>query len=298
MKRSIVLFMSLLVWLLAACAPTPQAPALGAEGNPIKMVMIPFQDANQLARDMGAFSELVAKESGYKIKFDVTTSYGPAIEGIGVGKVDVAWFGPLQYVLAHDKYGAEVLLVSQQRGSTQYRGAFFVKKDSPYQKLEDLKGKRVAFNDSASTSGYLYPMALVKNKGLEPKSFFGNVVFSGGHDKSILALYKGEVDVAAAFENARDRVKEAAPDIMDKTRVLEYTEWIPNDNVAVGKHVPKEVVEKLKAALIKVTSTPEGSAALAKAIVTEKLMPIEDKAYDPIRIAAKALDIDLSAQVK
>lgn len=309
------LLLVLLIGFVAACGPTAATPAstpssraapttapastLGTDANPIKMVMIPFVDANQLVKDMTPFVDLVAKEAGYKIKFDVTTSYGPAIEGMGAGKVDVAWYGPLQYVLAHDKYGADVMLVSQQKGSTQYRGAFFVRTDSPYKKLEDVKGKRVAFTDSASTSGYLYPNALIKSRGLDPKNFFSDVIFAGGHDKSLIALYKGEVDVAAAFETAREeRVKQTLPDILEKTRVLEYTDWIPNDNVAVGKHVPKDVVEKLKAALMKVTSTPEGSAALVKAIGTEKLLPIEDKAYDPIRVAAQALDIDLSSKVK
>jgi phosphonate transport system substrate-binding protein len=294
-----LLFVSLCMLLLAACAPAPTQPALGTESNPIKMAMIPFANAEQIIKDMTPFVELVAKESGYKIKFDVTTSNAPAIEGLCSSKLDVVWFGPLGYVIAADKCGAQVMLVTEQKGSSKYRGAFFVQKNSPYQKLEDLKGKRVAFTEPTSTSGYLYPNGLLKSKGLDPKTFFGEAIFSGGHDAAVIALYKGQVDVAAAFENTPEtRVQKTLPDVLDKVRPLEYTDWIPNDNVAAGKHVPPEVVEKLKAALMKVTSTPAGSAAMAKAITSDKLVPIDDKAYDPIRVAAKSLGLDLEKAIQ
>jgi len=297
--KKVSLLVGLLAIMLMACGPaTPAAPPLGSKDNPIKMAIIPFIETQQLVTNMKPLVEMVEKESGYKIDFTTPTSYSAAVEAIGTGKLDVVWFGPLAYVLAHDKYGAEVILVSQQKGSTQYRGMFIVRSDSPYKSLEDLKGKRIAFTESSSTSGYLYPAALLLSKGYDPNRYFSDVVFAGGHDKAAIALYNGQVDVAAIFEDARDRVVSTIPDIKEKTRPIAYTEWIPNDNVAVGKHVPPEVKEKLKQSLMKVTDTPEGSAALFKAIGTEKLLPIEDKMYDPIRLAAEKLGIDLAGKVK
>lgn len=283
--------------VVAACAPGGEQP-LGSKENPIKMAMVPYVETQKLITDFKPFVEILEKETGYKIEFSVPTSDAATIEAMGAKKIDVAWFGPLAYVIAHDRYGAEVVLVSQEAKShsTKYRGMILVRTDSGINSLADLKGKRFAFSSPTSTSGYLYPAQVFVKNGIKPdKTFFSEVVFAGGHDKAVIALYNKQVDGAACYEDVREEiVKSTLPDIMEKTKVLAYTEWIPNDNVAIGKHVPKEVRDRLVKGLQAAIRSPEGKKALVKTVTTEDLLPIEDSAYDPVRQVAKEMGINLA----
>src|SRR5204862_4784158 len=84
-----------------------------------------------------------------------------------------------------------------------------VRKESGIKSVEELRGKTIAFVDPASSSGYIYPMVLLVQRGLvrnrDPKTFFREVVFSGAHDASMRALLNGHVDAIASFDLAREQ---------------------------------------------------------------------------------------------
>ncbi len=297
MKHQIILTLTLIALLLTipllATACAPAEAAWGSKERPIKMAIIPYVETQKLVTAFQPFVDLLEKETGYKIEFSVPSSDAATIEAMGAKKLDVAWFGPLAYVLAHDKYGADVILVSVQKGATSYRGMIIVRADSGFKTVADLKGKRFAFSSPTSTSGYLYPAYVFIQQGMNPKTFFQEYTFAGGHDKAAIAVYNKQVEGAAVYEDVRENLLQTFPDAMTVLKPIAYTEWIPNDNVAVGQHVPADVKEKIKAALIKVVNTPEGKKALVEAIGTERLDPIQDSAYNPVRETAKAMGINL-----
>ena len=293
-----LLFLIFVLSLLVGCRTPVQAP-LGSAENPIKMGIVPFLETQQMVTNMKPFLEMLEKETGYKYTFEAPTSYAVLIESMGANRVDVGWYGPLAYVLAKQKYGAEVIAVSiNSQGATRYRSEILVAANSPIQSVADLKGKRFAWVDPGSASGYLYPRALFADTGNDPDKFFGEQIFAGGHDKAVIAVYNGQVDGAATYEGARLTLEKTLPDVATKTRVIAQSGWIPNDNVAVRKGLPPEVVTKLRDGLLKIAGTEEGKAALKKAIGTNGLEPTTDSAYDPVRQAAKVLKLDLEAQVK
>ena len=78
---------------------------------------------------------------------------------------------------------------------------FYVKKDSPYQKIEDLKGKNLGLVDPNSTSGNNVPRFALNKMGIDPDTFFGKVVYTGSHENAVIALQQGTVDVAANWWN-------------------------------------------------------------------------------------------------
>ena len=136
------------------------------------MMFVPSGDAQIIVKGGQEVAELLQKETGLHFKTSVATSYAAVIEAMGAGKVDVGWLATFSYVLAKDKYDVELLLVVQRFGSPFYRGQIMVRADSGINSLKDLKGKRFAFVDPASTSGHLYPKTLLLSKGFEPKLFF------------------------------------------------------------------------------------------------------------------------------
>src|SRR5205814_8459404 len=134
-------------------------------------------------------------------------------EAMCSGSVDVGFFATIQMTLLVDKgCGTPVLgalrvdPVSKQL-STSYSSQILVRADSGINDLNGLKGKKFAFVDPLSASGYVYPTLAIKNKtGQEPKTFFGtdNITFAGGHPQAATFLYQKKVDGAATFIDARD----------------------------------------------------------------------------------------------
>jgi len=129
----------------------------------------------------------------------VPTSYTTVIEAMGSNQVDVGWLAPFAYVLAHDKNGAQVILASLRQGSKTYRSQIIVRADSGINSIEQLRGKKFAFVDPASASGFLFPNALLAQQGIDYKAFFSDTIFAGGHDKVIIAVYNKQVDGGASF---------------------------------------------------------------------------------------------------
>ena len=90
-------------------------------------------------------------------------------------------------------------------GPHGYHLISLVKKDSPYQKLADLKGKRVAHTAPSSNSGHLAPLVLYPPEGLKPNEDY-KPLMSGGHDKSALGVLSGDYDMGGVASDVYERM--------------------------------------------------------------------------------------------
>jgi phosphonate transport system substrate-binding protein len=277
--------------LLAGC---------GTAERPLSMVFVPAVNSEQLATSADELAALIAKETGLMVKGSVGTSYSAVVEAMGAGHVDIGWLNPFSYVLAHNKYGVEPLLITTRHGSRTYEGEIITRTDSGINTLKDLKGKKFAFVDPLSTSGTIYPQLAMMAAGIDPKKDLGQTIFAGGHDKVVLAVYQKQVDAGAIYggvSDARARVESIVPDIMAKTKVIAHTDPIPSDNVSVRHELPAEVKAKLKAALLKIAASDDGKRILENYDI-DGLESVKDSDYDTIRKATEALDINLEQAVQ
>ncbi|MEK9628763.1 MAG: phosphate/phosphite/phosphonate ABC transporter substrate-binding protein [Nitrospinota bacterium] len=277
---------------ILVCAGPVSAEKLGSSKKPIRMMFVPSGDAQVIIKGGQEVAGLLHQETGLHFKSSVATSYAAVIEAMGAGKVDIGWLASFSYVLAKEKYDVELLLIVQRFGSPFYRGQIMVRTDSGIKSLNDLKGKRFAFVDPASTSGHLYPKTLLLSKGLDPKTFFGKSIFAGSHNAVVLSILKGEVDGGAAYDGSRAAVAKSYPDVFEKIKVLAYTREIPNDTVSIRKEFPEDLKVKIRNGLKKVSRSPKGSRILKKLYGISGLVDL-DGLFDPVREAGRLLNLNL-----
>jgi phosphonate transport system substrate-binding protein len=270
------------------------------------MAFVPSADSQKVLASGEPLASLLKDATNLTFKVSVPTSYTTVIEAMGSNQVDVGWLAPFAYVLAHDKNGAQVMLASLRQGSKTYRSQVVVRADSGITSIEQLRGKKFAFVDPASASGFLFPNALLAGMGIDYKTFFSDTVFAGGHDKAIIAVYNKQVDGAASFGNnvdtgpptdARTLVTTTLPDVMSVVKPIAQTDPIPNDTVSARKGLDDNLVKLIRDGLLYVQSTADGKAALRALYGIDGLGPADDKDYDTIRTAAKALNLDLEQQI-
>lgn len=284
-------------------APTAgKTPRVGSFDRPIVFAFTPSQDIQRVTASGNAIASALASATGLKWKVSVPTSYAAQIESMCAGQSDIAAIAPLQMTLLLDK-GCGTPILSALRAdenkqlSTTYKSQILVRSDSGISSLADLKGKKFAFTDPISASGYLFPTLLIKQKtGQDPKTFFASTVFAGGHDKAALAVYTGGVDAAATFIDVRTSAGMPA-DILQKTKVIDTAGPIPNDGVAYAKTFPQELVTKVADALIAYCAG-DGKKACKDLFAWDGLQKVDAKFYDPVRDAAKLAGIDVEAEAK
>jgi len=278
--------------LLGGCAPAAP-PELGTPENPIMMVFVPSGEMERVTAGGEAVAELLMEETGYTINSTVATSYAAAIEAMGAGEAQVSMLATFAYILAHEKHGVEVALVSERYGSPYYSGQLVVGADTGIETLEDVAGRSVCWVDVASTSGYVLPRVFLPGAGVDPETDLGEQVQAGSHDLVIMGVYSGDCEFGATYVDARDRVAEDYPDVYD--RVLVIQEWpdIPNDGVQFAPGVPDEVRDNLVAAFLALTETEEGVEALDIAYSWENLVEKEDSFYDGLRQTLDAAGVEI-----
>jgi len=268
---------------------SPQGDELGSEKNPITMYFVPSLEADKVLESGEEVAQLIRQRTGYNFHVAVPTSYAAVIEAMGVGEADIAWLATFAYVLAHERYGAEVGLTTVRNGLEHYRGEFIARTDSNINKLEDIAGKNIAYTAAASTSGFIYPSAILKRRGITPGGYF----FSGGHPQSVLAVYEGNADVGCTYwspvdeqgipRDARYRLYETHPDVFEKVKIIDYTDWIPNDTVTFAKGFPADVREKVIAALLDIVSTDRGRELMINLYEIDNFVRAQDSDYDVVR---------------
>ncbi len=238
------------------------------KGNLPKELIIaylPNEGTDQMATQVrGTFAKALGDEIGIPVKEIIATDYNAAVEAMRTGKAHMAFFGPLSFSVANERAKAIPLVSLAPDGDPKkavYQSFFVVKKDSPIQSIQDIKGKKMGFVDPNSTSGNLVPSAEIMKAFSGEKltmdqlhtngQFFEAVMFTGSHPAGVQAVIKGDLDVVPVASNTlateirKGKVKES--DI----RIIHMSSPIPNSPLAIQGDVDPALQEKIKAFLVK-----------------------------------------------
>lgn len=256
-----VLGIAIVAGLLVGCQSAPKAPDSVAAESPKDKLIFAFQrqkDPAKLKEDAEAVGQALSTELGVPVDVVVPTSYGATVQALISNRADVAYLSSLPYLLAKRETDVEILLVEERAGKTDYDSILVVAKDSPFQSLADLKGKRMAFTSPTSGSGYVFPFAHLVEQGLlekggKPESFFSSAAFAGGYDKALASVLRGQADVAAVSDYTMEGPtadKYLSAEDRSKLRILARIPKVPTHLIAVRSNLPAEQKEKIRATLL------------------------------------------------
>lgn len=278
-----------------------QLNAHAAEKKEITIGLNPAENSESLGANGQRFSEYFKKETGLSAKTFVASDYTALIEAMRAGRVDFAFLPPFSLVEAEKMAKAKLLLKAVRKGKEVFYAGIIVRADRPYQKLEDLKGKSIAWVDPASTSGFIIPKsAMLTKKKLDPDTFFGKQTYAGSHDAVVLAVMNGTVDAGATWANDPNGEDGAwhlylkGKNEQKKIRMVFVSDPIPNETMATTEKFAKEngpLVEKVTKLVREMGKTAEGRGVLQALYGIDSMVPAKPEEYAPVREAAKAAGI-------
>lgn len=269
--------------LLCALSPTVTS-AQESQSKPEKIVFV-FQkqkDPKAVQESADKVAEFLTKEVGIPIEVLVPTSYGASVQAVVSNKAQVAYVSALPYLLAKKEAPVRLIVAEERNGKTDYDSIWVVAKDSPYQSLKDLEGKRMAFTSPTSTSGYIMAYYRLITEGLlkpkqDPKEFFSTVTFAGGYDRALLAVANGQADACAVSDYTMEGPKADVylkPEQREKLRILTRTGGVPTHGILVRTDMPKETQEKIQSGLLKLSE--EQPKLLSDVYGASKLVKVDD----------------------
>jgi phosphonate transport system substrate-binding protein len=167
--------------------------------------VVPAENASGITERFQPWVEYLGRTLGVKVTLRIANDYAAVIEGQKAGNIQIAYYGPasLARALKVTNGGVQPFVTTVNHdGTTGYYSVAYVKADSPYQSLEDLKGKNLGLVDPNSTSGNNMPRFAMDKRGIDPEKFFSKVVYTGSHENAVMALQQGSVDVAFNWWNS------------------------------------------------------------------------------------------------
>ncbi|NIS18195.1 MAG: phosphate/phosphite/phosphonate ABC transporter substrate-binding protein, partial [candidate division Zixibacteria bacterium] len=190
--------------------------------------------------------DYIAGKLGREVQLVQRKTYGEINELIGLGQIDLAFICSGPYAIGKEKYSLEAMAIPQVRGSYLYQSYLIVNKNSPFQKLDDLKGRTFAFTDPESNTGKLVPKYWLRQKGETPETFFRKTIYTYSHDNSIMAVGKALVDGAAVHGQIWEYYNHRNPVFTSKTRIIKKSEPFGNPPVVAPARMPNQMKDRIR----------------------------------------------------
>jgi len=287
LRRLIMLFLACMLFVPSAAVPQ-------SAQQKIYIGLIPEMNIFKQKQRFKLLGDYLSKKTGIPVEFTILSRYGNILESFTSEKMDGAFFGSFTGALAIQKLGVVPLArpVNLDYTST-YQGYLFVRKDSGIRSAAAMKGKKMAFVEKATTAGYVFPLAFLRESGItDIDAYFSEHFFTGSHDAAVLAVLNKKADIGAAKHSIYDRVRKENPRVDQELVILAKSPPVPSNGLCVRKDLGAEVRKKLKDALLSLKNEPEGKQVLEN---FGAVMFIETTAqdYQPVFDMAKKAGINM-----
>jgi len=261
--------------------------------------VVPAENASGITERFTPLTEYLTRQLGVPVRLKTATDYASVIEGQRSAQIHIAYYGPASYARAYmtgvktEPFAVEV----NADGSKSHYTVFYVKRESKFEKISDLKGKKLALVDPDSMSGNVVPRFVLNGMNIDPDKFFGKVIYAGSHENAIFALKDGTADVCANWwthegESVLRRMEDkGVPGISyDDYRIVYRSGPIVNAPIAYLSDLPGDLKKSIREAFLNIEMN--GKAAF-DAFSGGKLLPWEPAShnqYEPVVELIKFVD--------
>lgn len=231
----------------------------GSRDRPLRVVLVPADGGTEdgTRRDFQPIFNAVSNATGLQFDLKVGQSYGAVVEAMCNGSADIAWFGPVSYLQAHQRGCANLLAMAVSEGESVYYSGIFARIGSGIETLQDVRGKKLALGDINSTSSFNIPVAMLLRQGIDPARDPGSVTMAGSHANVLSALAQGLVDVGGASFDSYEKALNAGAINASEVRIIAKSAPLPYPPLAIHPEVSADIKTRLQDAFNSVHTMPE-----------------------------------------
>lgn len=237
-----------------------------ADEGTIIIGVLPERNVFKQSSRYQKLADYLSRKTGVVMKVTVVQDYGSLFDEFLYGHLDAAFFGSFTGALALRRLDVEPVArpVNTVFGST-YHGHIFVRKDSDIKGLDQMKGKVFAFVDRASSCGYLYPIAYLRENGVKsPETFFREHYFAGSHDAVISAVLEKKADIGVAKNTVYEDMKRKNRKLDEELSILGESPAFPTHGLFLRRSLDPAVKSAIRTALIGMHEDPEAKEILGR----------------------------------
>ncbi|MGD8576695.1 MAG: phosphate/phosphite/phosphonate ABC transporter substrate-binding protein [Thiohalophilus sp.] len=277
----------LLLALLTLGVVMTGMPVQAASSNPdtLKVALLPDEDASSVIRQNRKFKEYLENKLDKEIELVVTTDYSSMIEAMRHKRIDLAYFGPLSYVLAKSRSDIEAFAAKTKNGSATYQSVVIGNVSKNINSISDMRGKNIAYGDQASTSSHMIPKSILVDNGLKPGNDYQEH-FLGSHDAVAVAVQNGTADAGGLSKPIFESLVKRGIIDANKVRVITESKPFPQYPWAMRSDLDSGLKEKIKQTFYNLKDKE-----ILKPMKADGLAPIADADYNVVRNLKKSLNL-------
>lgn len=273
---------------------TAPVEAIGSRGasteEPIRIAAASIVSPQETLKSYGKLFVYLGNKVGRPVELVQRKTYEETYDLLRLGTLDLAMVCTYVYVLGHDTIGLELLAAPEIGGRAEYHSVILVREDSGITSMDELRGRRFAFTDPLSATGRLYPLSVLKQKGLDPGTFFAMSTYTYSHDNSIKAVVEGVVDGAAVDSLVYDQWVTRNPDLATKIKIIDRSQALASPPMVASSRLDPQTLEAFRRALLAMHQDPEGKVILGEMGI-DRFVLLSDSQYDAVRHMANSLDM-------
>lgn len=249
----------------------------------LKVALLPDEDASTVIKNNQKFKEYLENDLKKEVELIVTTDYSSMIEAMRHGRIDLAYFGPLSYVLAKSKSEIEAFAAKTKDGSATYQAVVIGNISAGIKSVKDIKGKDMAYGDQASTSSHMIPKSMLVDEGIEAGKDY-NEHFLGAHDAVAIAVQNSTAVAGGLSKPIFESLLEKGVIDSSKVHVIAESRPFPQYPWAMRSDLDSNLKSKIKESFYALDDKE-----ILKNFKADSLAPINDQDYDVVRDLKTAL---------
>lgn len=258
--RAITLKITLIALLALSVLSTVIPAQAYADDKVLTIGLIPEENIFRMVRRYRPLGDYLSDAMGIKVRFTILSRYSDIIDRFSSRKLDGAFFGVFASALAHRQLGTEATVRPDMLdGGATSHSYIFVRKDSGIRTAGDMKGKRFAFVDKATATGYVYAIVYMRENGISnPMSYIGEAIFTGSHDASMYTVLSGKADIGVAKGRIYDALSKTDPTINEELMVISKSTDLPDTTLCLRGDLPEHIKKRLSSVLLSMNNDPRG----------------------------------------